>query len=111
MHLADRGAVRLDVRPGQREDDEHAGADQRDPPRGRSRLGPVGLDLSASAHVGADRLSESFEHARQPGSAATGAEDQVRCDQVAGGVVEFVGECAQRRPRCPTGPGAGPPAV
>ena len=51
-----------------------------------------------------DRLSEAFEDARQPGSAAAGAQDQVRGDQVAGGVVEFVGECAERLlgvPPCP----------
>ena len=110
MHLADRGAVRLDVVPDSASTTSTLALISGDPPRGRSRLGPVGLDLSASAHVGADRLGESFEDARQPGAAAAGAEDQVRCDQVAGGVVEFVGERAERLLGVPPGPEPGRPA-
>ncbi len=81
-------------------------ADQRHPASGRARLGAVGLDLTASAYVGGDRLREPFEDAGEPGAAPAGAEDEVGGDQVAGGVVELVGERPQRGLGVP--PGAEP---
>ena len=95
--------VRLDVLARQGEDDQDAGADERHPSSGRPRLGPIGLHLTTGPYVGRDRLGETFEDARQSGAAAACAEDEVRGDQVAGGVVEFVGEGPQRRLGVPSG--------
>ena len=58
---------------------------------------------SAGADVGGDRLGQALQDAGQAGAAAAGAQDQVGGDQVAGGVVEFVGEGAQRVLGVPAG--------
>ena len=71
------------------------------------RLGPISLHLTTGPYVGSDRLRETFEDAREPGAAAACAEDEVRGDQVAGGVVEFVGERPERRLGVPSGTKAG----
>ena len=95
--------VRLDVLPGQREDHQDAGADECHPSGGRARLGPIGLHLTTCPYVGRDRLCETFENAREPGTAAACPEDEVRGDQIAGRVVEFVGEHPERRLGIPSG--------
>ncbi|ANH39541.1 hypothetical protein I601_3134 [Nocardioides dokdonensis FR1436] len=94
-HLAKRASVRLNVRPGYCEHDEDAGADDRHPPRCRTGLGSIGLDLPPSADVSCHRLREAVEHAGQARPATSSAEDQVGGNEVPGGVVQFVGESAE----------------
>ena len=70
-----------------------------------------GLSRSASIwrrtpDLGGDRVGQPVEHGGQAGAAAAGPEDQGCGDQVAGGVVEVVGERTQRRLGGP--PGAQP---
>ena len=66
---------------------------QRAVARGLARSASISRRARTSAATDSAR---PFQHAGQAGAAAAGAEDQVGGDQVAGGVVQVVGERAQR---------------
>ena len=94
--LAERAAVGLDVVAGEGEHAQDAEGDHGDRAGGGARLGLVGGDLAAGAHVGGDGLGEGVQSLGQAGLPATaGGEDQLAGHHVAGGVVEVLGEGAQ----------------